>query len=403
MSRQKFAYISFDVVPAPKGAATHILAFTKAIANQLGNVDLVTVAAQRNLDLPPIHPHIQQTTLDARGKYLIDRVLYFQMMLAQWQQQQMNNHIHYDLMQIRSIFEGLPLIRSQQKIYSQLIFEVNGLPSIELKYRYPQVAEDRDLLYKLKQQENICLHCADLIVTPSHTTKNYLQTIRKVKTPIKVISNGVDLNIFSYQPPKLIQDTVNLLYFGTLSTWQGVHLAIEALALINQEISAKLTIIGLGRDRQLTKLNKLAQKLKIEHLVTINPPLSQPELVQKIHQSQIVLAPLTKSDRNLVQGCCPLKILEAMATGIPVIASDLPVVRELGNHLQHFFLVKPGSSKAIKDGVLSLINQPQLIKTISTNARQQIESKYTWQQAGNSLVSSYDSLLIDAPRRKSKR
>ena len=394
MSPNLFAYISFDVVPAPKGAATHIMAFTKAIANKLGKVDLVTIATAQNFDSPPIHPEINQITLPAQGKYLIDRVLYFQRMLSQWQHEQIDNGVQYDVLHIRSIFEGLPLIESKSKLYRQLIFEVNGLPSVELKYRYPKVAEDRDLLYKLYQQENICLGAADLIVTPSHTTKNYLQNVRGVKTKIKVIPNGVDTKIFTSRQAKSFQQNhVNLLYFGTLASWQGVHLAIEALALIHKDISATLSIIGLGRDRQIAKLYKLARKLKVEHLVTIQQPLSQLELVQKIHQSDIVLAPLTANDRNLVQGCCPLKILETMATGTPIIASDLPVVRELGICGQHFCLVKPGSAKAIKDGIMHLINHPELAISMGINARRHVEAKYTWEQAGNSLVESYQTLL----------
>ncbi|MEM8720527.1 MAG: glycosyltransferase family 4 protein [Cyanobacteria bacterium P01_G01_bin.39] len=393
MPFNRFAYISFDVVPAPKGAATHIMAFTKAIAEQLGNVDLVTIASPQNTKPLQIHPHVKQTTLPAQGKYLIDRVLYFQRMLLQWQQSQLNNNIQYDVVQIRSIFEGFPLVKNKQKLYRKLVFEVNGLPSVELKYRYSKVAEDRDLLYKLQQQENICLNAANLIVTPSHTTKNYLQNIREVKTEIRVIPNGVDTNIFTYQKlPFMPKNRVDLLYFGTLASWQGVHLAIEALALVNREIPATLSIIGLGRDCQITQLYKLTRKLKIDHLVTIQQPLLQSELVPRIHQSDIVLAPLTANDRNLVQGCCPLKILETMATGTPIIASDLPVVRELGLNNQHFVLVKPGSAKAIKDGVLHLVHNPLLAQTMSINARQQIEDNYTWQQAGNSLIQSYQTL-----------
>ena len=395
MPPHKFAYISFDVVPAPKGAATHIMAFTKAIASKLGDVDLVTIASPQNTDPYLIHLKITQTTLPAKGKYLIDRVLYFQTMLRQWQQNKFNNDIRYDIVQIRSIFEGLPLVVSKQKLYRQLIFEVNGLPSIELKYRYPKVAEDRDLLYKLDRQEKICLDAADLIITPSHTTKVYLQGTRGVKTEIKVIPNGVDTNIFTYRQPEVRQDRVNLLYFGTLAAWQGVHLAIEALALINKDIPATLSIIGLGRDRAYEKLSKLARKLKVEDLVTIQPPISQPELVQKIYSCDVVLAPLTANDRNLVQGCCPLKILETMATGTPIITSNLPIVKELGEGDRHFLLVKPGSSKAIKDAILHLVNNPKLAIATSINARQQIETNYTWQQAGDSLVESYRNLLAN--------
>ena len=55
------------------------------------------------------------------------------------------------MVQFRSIFEGLPLLRLKPR--PRLIFEVNGLPSIELKYRYPKVVDDRELMRKLVAQE----------------------------------------------------------------------------------------------------------------------------------------------------------------------------------------------------------------------------------------------------------
>ena len=119
----------------------------------------------------------------------------------------------------------------------------------------------------------------------------------------------VDTNLFTYREKKIVaKNSCNLLYFGTLSSWQGLHLAIEALALINRDLPATLNIIGLERDRKIIKLNKLANKLKIKHLVTITRPINQQELIEKIHQSDAVLAPLIANDRNTIQGCCPLKI-----------------------------------------------------------------------------------------------
>lgn len=394
MYSSKFAYLSFDVVPAPKGAATHIIVFSKAIAREFDNLDLVTIAAIENNNFTSIDPKIQQVTLPAKGKYFIDRVLYFQMMLKQWQQDKIKNNIQYNIVHFRSIFEGFLLVNSKQKIYRKMIFEVNGLPSIELKYRYPKVVEDRDLMYKLRTQEDICLNAADLIITPSEITKDYLQNSRQIKQKIKVIPNGVDTDLFTYRKSEFIsKDSFKLLYFGTLSSWQGVHLAIEALALINRDLPTTLNIIGLGRDRQIKKLNQLASKLKIEHLVTINPPLNQQELVKQIHNVDAVIAPLTANDRNIIQGCCPLKILETMATGTPIITSDLPVVKELGLDREHFLLVKPNSAKSIKDAVLFLIKQPQLQEKISLQARNQIENKYSWKQATDSLITSYYDLL----------
>ncbi|WP_052754368.1 glycosyltransferase [Calothrix sp. 336/3] len=183
-----------------------------------------------------------------------------------------------------------------------------------------------------------------------------------------------------------------MIYFGTLSPWQGVNLAIEALALLNRDIPTHLTIIGQGKPYQIELCQQLVTKLQVQEKIQILEPISQNKLVEYIHRGDVVLAPLTASDRNLIQGCCPLKILEAMATGTPVVASDLPVVRELGTNGVDFLLVKPGSAKAIKDAVLQLYHDRELGKYLAAHARQRIEQFYTWECAGNSLVKGYKSI-----------
>ncbi|MFE1746710.1 glycosyltransferase family 4 protein [Coleofasciculus sp. H7-2] len=414
MNDSRIAYISFDTVPAPKGAAIHIAAFTQALADAFADIELVTVSPTAYAANQRESPHVIQSMLPALGDTLINRVLYFRAMLGSWWQNKWFEAVH-----IRSIYEGFPIALNKEKICNNLIFEVNGLPSIELKYRYPAVADDRELLHKLKTQEQICLEASDLILTPSFVTRNYLQTRGVPESKIRVIPNGVDLDVFTYCPSKFrdveypnicyqeetpplqigndsrkAQPRFRLLYFGTFSAWQGVNLAVEALALAVRDFPTELTVIGQARDFQLLALKQLALKLGVAEYLTILDPVSQAELVQKIHAADVILAPLTPNDRNLVQGCCPLKILEGMATGTPVIASDLPVVRELGVDGVHFLLVKPGSAKAIKDALLRLKIEPELATNLARNARQQIENDYTWKHAGDALVAAYEEIGI---------
>ena len=400
MNQPHLAYISFDTVPAPKGAAIHIVAFARTLASAFGEIQLVTVSPNSEVtDSQDFSPGVVQTTLPAVGDTLIHRVLYFRAMLESWWKGR-----QFDVIHLRSIYEGFPIAVNKEKLCKCLIFEVNGLPSIELKYRYPAVADDRELLHKLRVQEKICLDAADLIVTPSTVTRDYLQTRGVESEKIRVIPNGVDLSIFTYSARQEgIDDSISnstpipncfrLLYFGTLSAWQGVNLAIESLALANHDFPTELIIIGQGRSQQLVALRKLAQKLNVQEQLTILETMSQVQLLQHIHQADAIVAPLTPNDRNLVQGCCPLKVLEGMATGTPVIASDMPVVRELGTDGEHFLLVKPGSAKAIKDGVLRLIQEPELAPRLAIAARKRIEMYYTWQQAGAALVEAYKCLM----------
>lgn len=382
------AYVSFDTVPAPKGAATHIQAFVQALARPFGRVDLVTIGAG-NSSAPAIErwPGVWHHELPATGKSLIDRVLCFQLYLSHWLEKR-----SFAAVQFRSTFEGLPLLRLRGR--SRLIFEVNGLASIELKYRYPRVVDDRELMRKLIRQEALCLDAADLIVTPSGVTRDYLASARRVPgEKIRVIPNGVDLELFHASQPNRRNGTMRLLYFGTLAAWQGVELGIRALAQVGAKMDAMLTIIGTGNGRQRNALNALAAKLGVGSRVTVLEPEPQSELVKRLHDCDAILVPLTLSDRNTVQGCCPLKALEGMASGTPVIATDLPVVRELGQDGEHFLLVRPGSVDHIAETMVRLWSDRQLAERISRQARRHAEENYTWRRAGDSLIDCYERLM----------
>jgi glycosyltransferase involved in cell wall biosynthesis len=385
--RSGIVYVSFDQVPAPKGAATHIQAFVQALAGRFGTVDLVTVGTGTT-PLPPLErwPGVVHHELPAVGRSLIDRVLCFQLFLERWL-----NGRNFEAIHFRSVFEGMPLLRLRRQ--SQLIFEVNGLPSIELKYRYPKVVDDRELMRKLRAQEGACLDAADLIVTPSSVTRDYLAGSRGVpSSKMRVIPNGVDLTVFQASTHDRKDGTMRLLYFGTLAAWQGVELGIRALAQISGHVDATFTIVGTGGGRQRDTLLALAAKLGIANRVRVLPAVPQNELAEHLSTSDAVLAPLTLSDRNTVQGCCPLKALEGMASGKPVIATDLPVMRELGRDGEHFLLVRPGSVDHIAETIVKLWADCELARRISTQARRHIEEHYTWERAGEALIACYEKL-----------
>jgi glycosyltransferase involved in cell wall biosynthesis len=393
MQCSRAAYVSFDTVPAPKGAATHIEAFARAIGAALGGVELVTVAlGSESTARVERWPSVFHTELPALGTSLIDRVLCFRRFLMQWLSGR-----RFEVIQFRSIFEGLPLLERGGE--SRLVFEVNGLPSIELKYRYPGMENDRELMRKLLAQEHLCFETADLLITPSGVTQRYLISARGVSAEkVRVIPNGVDTEVFRPRVRIGETDSLKMIYFGTLSSWQGVELGIRALAQVRLEIAASLTIVGTGSGRERDALMQLAAKLGVAAHVTMLPAIPQAELAEYLGVSDVMLAPLTLNDRNLVQGCCPLKILEGMAAGVPVIASDLPVVRELGCDGIHFIVVKAGSVDQIAQAALRLARDRVLGARIAEQARAYVLANYTWDRSGELLMEAYSELGINRSR-----
>jgi glycosyltransferase involved in cell wall biosynthesis len=386
----RIAYISFDQVPAPKGASTHIEAFARGLANEFGELDLVTVSAS-GLPAGPFErwPGVVHWELPALGPSLIDRVLCFGGFLTRWLRTREFQAIHF-----RSIFEGLSILRHRNG--AALVFEVNGLPSIELKYRYPGSEDDRELMRKIEAQERACIRAADRIVTPSAVTRDFLVKSRgAARERIAVIPNGADTELFRPRSASPAGAAWRLLYFGTLSPWQGVDLAIRAVAQVD---AAFLRVVGTGSRVRVGALMRLAAKLGVADRVALCPPVSPAELAEYLAAGNAVLAPLLWNDRNVVQGCCPLKVLEGMAAGRPVIASDLEVVRELGRHEEHLLLTRPGSVDAIAEAIVRLRGDPALAAALSSNARRLVEERFTWARALTSLTTLYRGFLQSGVR-----
>ena len=392
-------YVSFDRVPSPKGAAVHIREFVRSVGRELGGVDLVTPDADALV--PSVDrdrwPGVDHHRLPSPGRNLIQRAGQFRAHLSRWFTGRRR------LVHFRSIFEGYPLALHKDRAAAHLIYEVNGLPSIELKYHHPEVADDRELLAKLRAQEGACLRAADQVITPSQVTADYLIERGADPDKVQVIPNGVDLELFAFQEPgELVSgDQVRVLYAGTMSAWQGVRQAIEALAQYRRDHPAVLTIIGPTRGHQRQQLESWCQQAGVLEYVRLIPPLSQRELAALHHQHDVVLAPLLANDRNTVQGCCPLKILEAMSCGVPVIASDLPVVRALARPDAEALLVRPGSPKAIKDGILRLRREAMLGPRLAHAARRRVESRFTWKRSCERLIDVYRRGLASADTSRS--
>lgn len=388
MTDSSIVYASFDRFPSSKGAATHIRAFCLALADEFGCVNLLTLNGVNDLEveLPVGVNHFQ---LSAQGPNIITRAMAFRSEMHRWW-----DNRRFKIAHVRSIFEGYPIAKYKNDLCDFFVYEMNGLPSVELKYHYPDVHDDEILISKLRKQEDMCIKASDLIITVSDVNARYLISRGAKKEKIKVIPNGVDLNIFHWKKPMLLKRGVmKILYSGTMTRWQGVHHALEALALYLRDFEAELLLVGPCRAQQRKALNKTIDRLKIAKYVRFIEPLNQIQLVSLMHECNVTLAPLLPNDRNLEQGCCPLKVLEAMGAGIPVIASDLPVVSCLAENNKEALLVKPGSPKSIKDGLLRLKNDMDLCNRLSVAARRKVERNFTWELSTKKLIDSYKKML----------
>jgi glycosyltransferase involved in cell wall biosynthesis len=384
----KVLYTAFDIVPSPKGASTHILHNLRGLVNSQFDVDLLT---PNDGLLPPEEEiegaRITRVPQDLSQSFLERAVHFGKAVLTH-----LTLFPNYDVVHYRNIWDGLAIGQNKKRLGYKTLFEVNGLPSIELKYHYP--AMDLALLAKIKEQEIATLYLSDAIICPSKVTREYIASLGIDRKRIVVIPNGVSPSDFcsSPLPPREGRQPV-LLYLGTLADWQGLDVLLHALPKILQRQNVQLRIVGRGRSRQRKVLAKQIRKLGIESNVNIQPGVPHHEVPALIAQSDICIAPLGLNDRNVTQGACPIKVLEYMASARPLVASNIPIVRELVREDVDALLFSPNDPEDLARQVLLLLDDFELSRRLSESASQRALTRFTWHQAQKKLVKVYRKLL----------
>ena len=123
--------------------------------------------------------------------------------------------------------------------------------------------------------------------------------------------------------------------------------------------------------------------------------VSHDTIRQMINQAHLCLAPLSFNDRNVTQGCCPIKVLEYLACGKPLVAANLPVVRELVCDGQEALLFTPDDPADLARCILTLLNDPLLAERLAEAGCQRVRREFTWEIAQQRLLGVYERLLVD--------
>lgn len=381
-------YSAFDVVPSPKGASTHITHFVRGLVGAGHELQLITPGTA---ELPERDEYegAQMLRVPAAGaQSFLQRAVAF----GEAVQAHLATAPPYQVAHYRSIWSGLGLAQAKAERGYKTLYEVNGLPSIELKYHYPALRGSA-LLRKVRAQELATLALSDLIVCPSVVTRHYLESLGVPPERIEVIPNGVSPRLFPATPLPAPRACPVLLYVGTLADWQGLELLLEALPRLLAEGPVRLHIVGRGRRRQRKTLLKQIRKRGLSEHVFLAEAVPHHLIPEVIAAADICVAPLAPNDRNVTQGCCPIKVLEYMAVGRPQVASNLPVVRELVREEQEALLYAPGDAEELAMQLRRLLEDRALAERLGRSAARRARSHFTWQQAQAQLVTLYERLV----------
>ena len=373
-------YASFDRFPSRKGSAVHIDRFARALFAHAGGGLLYVLGGD---GLPPYQreDEVEIVRFSRPTDNYLERALAFSARLEALLDQDGGS---LRLAHFRDPWSGMAVVQRELAT----VYEVNGLPSVELPYLHPGIP--RGTLERIAEVEQRCLDAADAVVVPSPVIAAALERRGVATDRIHVISNGADL---APPTPRPADAPVRyLLYFGALQPWQGLDTALRALARLTDLEDLELVVCASVHRRKAKPFRKLAARLGVEHRVRWHFALPEDQLAPWREHAVASLAPLRDCSRNVAQGCAPLKVLESMASGVPVLASDLPVVRDLVDDGEQGLLVAPDRPGELARAVRTLLDFPDRATAMGKAGRARVAERFSWEASVAALADLYASL-----------
>lgn len=213
---------------------------------------------------------------------------------------------------------------------------------------------------------------------------------------IHTIKSGIDLNKFPFLPsPSIDHHHIRLLTVGRFTEKKGMLDCIRAFQLVLSEIpGARLTMVGDGEERH--RMEQLIDELGLRSQIELKGRLSHRQVQEELTSCDLfVLASKTASDHN--EEGIPNVVMEAMATGKIVVATEHAGIPELVHHLQTGFLVREGDPSALSHMILYAIKQREEWPDILANARKTVEKEHNVAQQSKKLEKLIDELVQGLP------
>ncbi len=244
--------------------------------------------------------------------------------------------------------------------------------------------------------EESVLHRARKIIAVSHFTKRELISYYKIPAhKIQVIHNGVDIRKFQPAADKrkakvkfgFNSDDPTIVSVGRLYARKGLFTLIESMpAVIKRFPKAKFIISGKGQSDEMAKLNAHAQRVGVKANIVFTGYTPDKELPQ-LYQAADIFAFSTFYEHH------PFAVLEALATGLPVVTTTVGGIPETVNSGRNGFLVEPFNSKQFADRILYLLDHPAVAEEMGKKARRTVEEQLDWRIVVKDAMKVYDEAL----------
>lgn len=192
---------------------------------------------------------------------------------------------------------------------------------------------------------------------------------------LRILGNGVDI-------PDRTAEGDDIVFVGRLEHQKGVHVLLQSAAELPD--SEHVLIVGDGSEREHLEL--MADELGVDaSFVGSVQPASVP---QYLRRGKVFVLPAVKGEG------LPNALLEAMAAGLPVIATSTGGIVDSVEEGETGYIVPPGDINLLQDRLDRLCSDEELRTNMGRNGRRLVSQRFSWERIVNELETVYSSVTI---------
>jgi glycosyltransferase involved in cell wall biosynthesis len=196
---------------------------------------------------------------------------------------------------------------------------------------------------------------------------------------IDVIPNGIDIEGFSPAQIACESQTIRLLTVGRLSVTKRVEILIDTIDILNKQ-GCQISFKIVGGGQLLQKLKQIVTEKNLDNIIELTGRIDAEDMPQVYRQNDIFIS------ASKLEGMSNA-MLEAMASGLPIIATSCEGVEEL--IAENGLVIENENAQEIAKAIKKLIDDPQLRNQMSNAARKQAEN-FTWGQIAEQYLKIYE-------------
>lgn len=312
---------------------------------------------ERRIRINGVNVHrVQFRSRDERGPlgYLKKLLLYF--FRTMWILSRMHLARPYSIIHVHSVpdFEVFAAL-VPRLLGARVILDIHDI--VPEFYAGKFHVSERSIAFRtLLLVEKLACAFADHVIISNHLWRGRLVSRAVPASRCTAIINYPDSRIFFARPrPRREDGEFVLFYPGSLNHHQGLDIAIQAVALLREKLPGiRLRIVGEGPE--LPSLHSLADRLKIADLVSISGPIALDQVAERMAEADAGVVP--KRADSFGDQAYSTKIMEFMATGVPVIAASTTIDRHyFDQSIVRFFA--PGSAEDLAKQIAELAENPE--------------------------------------------